>query len=273
MRRLLILFLLAAVSGPLSADIPNLQLDGTYSKENPYRNDYPYTELDVAAMEKNPYGVGIKAKISEDSPEFASLTEQFKAIDYKLHSEDLYAKYVRKEEKEIELTEKEKEIANAYPEQFPVESSQGVRIQTSNVLKLADKEYNCNGAFFLGAGDWNGDKVDEVFMRFNDGATHAGAMSYIRVFSENGDYVWATSMMTLGMGFIGLFDYDDDGRVELLLNPGKPDCYIVLGCSATGEKLEPYQSDSILVEPLEKRSGSSAPPPIRLRSPFSRQDN
>lgn len=261
MKNWLLLLAFAAFIGPLSADIPQLQLDGTYSKESPYKNDYPYSIQDVEGMRKNPHGAGIKAKIPEDSPEFSSLTSKFEGLDYKIRDEDLRAKHVHVEEKEIELTEKEREVANAYPQEFPVESSRGVRVQTSAVLKLADKEYNCNGGFFLGEGDWNGDKVNEVFIQFNDGATHAGARTTIKVFSENGDYVWSTTLMTLRMGWTGVLDYDNDGLVELVLNSGEPRSYQVIGCPAAGEKLEPYQNESSedLVNEVQQRENISQP--------------
>lgn len=240
MKRACVAFLLLAGCGAALADIPSRQLDGSFSKGNPYRDDYPFAERDYDAMEKNPLQIGVKKQIPAAGPEVASITARFEKADYNAIDGELRKKYVKAVRKEFDLTPKEKATVEAYPDEFPVEKKLGKRVQVSEVMKLGDKEYDCNGCRFLAAGDWNGDGVPEVFLRYDDGATHAGAMSEIRVFSEDGAFVWACDLSSLRMGWHGVFDADGDGKVELVMNPGGTGDFVVLGSPKPGETLKPF---------------------------------
>lgn len=224
------------------ADIPSLRLNGSWGKGEVYKDPYKYDQPDRAAAAKNPYKIGIMKRVSKGEPEFDTIMETMKTLPkWDVIDKELQDKYVKSVRTEYDLTEKELKTAKAYPGQFPSEAKTGKRVYTSRVMKLGDKEYRTNNCRFFGVGDWNGDGVNEVFLRWDDGATHAGANSNIQVFSENGDYVFFMGLETIYMGPHRVFDYNGDGKVELVVMPeGKTNEFFILACPGEGEEFEPY---------------------------------
>lgn len=224
------------------ADIPMLRIDGSYGKTPVHQDPYNYSKLDYQAVRKNPLNIGVKRIVDKTDPNFSTLESKLKALgDWKTRDQKLREQYVKVVKTELELSEKEKKTALAYPGQFPHEAKTGKRVYVSKVMKLGNEEYSVNDCWFLGKGDMNGDGVAEIFVVHSDNATHAGAMSQIRIFSENGDFVGFVNLMTMYSGLKAVYDYDNDGRVELIFAPKHEDGkFIILGCPKNDEQLEPF---------------------------------
>lgn len=246
------------ISTCLLADLPSLRLDGSWGKGEAYEDPYQYSEQDFAAAAKNPYKVGIKERIKKGDNEYATIEAKLKSLPkWDQLGQELSDKYVKQVRTEFDLTEKEQQTVKAYSHQFSDEAKTGKRVYVSKVMKLGEKEYRVNGCRFFGRGDWNGDGVPEVFLRYDDGATHAGARSKIKVFSENGDLVFYMDLMTLYMGAQRVYDYNGDGKVDLVIMPdGKAKEYLVLSCPDEGEELEPFVSEISKSRHLAKPSRS-----------------
>jgi hypothetical protein len=242
MKRVMVLVYVCVLALPCLGDMPSMRLDGSWSKDSLHPDDYPFTELDYSAMEKNPFGIGIKGRVPGGTPESAEMIEKIKVACLPETVKEIETAHVKTVQKEFELTEQERKTVEAYPSEFPLESKLGKRVQISRVLSLGDREYSFNQCQMIGKGDWNGDGRMEIFVRFNDGATHAGAASEIRVFSENGDFVWATTLSTLHMGWAGVLDVDGDGRAELVFAPRHDQDYLILAASRPDQTLEPYEN-------------------------------
>ncbi len=242
-RLAIVLVMFGLSASPNMADLPSLRLDGTMGKGSAYRDPYHYTKLDYDAAKANPYKVGIMKRISKKDSEFASLDAALEGLrNWREVDKELREQYVEVVKTEYDLSEKEIKTAKAYPHIFPQEAKTGKRIFTSRVMKLGDSEFSVNSCSFFGKGDWNGDGVPEVFVRHDDGATHAGARSQIRVFSENGDFVCYINMGTIQMGRHRVYDYNNDGKVELVYMPKyKKGEYVILACPAQNEELEPFR--------------------------------
>ena len=224
------------------ADLPSLRLDGSWGKGELYRDPYKYDNYDREAAAKNPYRIGIMKRVAKGDDEYETIMNKIKSLPkWDVTDKELQERYVKSVKTEYDLTEKELQTAKAYPGQFPHEAKTGKRVYVSRVMKLGDKQYRANSCRFFGAGDWNGDGVNEVFLRWDDGATHAGAHSTINVFSENGDFVFFIDLQTIHMGPHRVFDYNGDGKVELVVMPdGSKDECLVLACPQDGEELDAY---------------------------------
>lgn len=224
------------------ADLPSLRLDGTWGKGEAYKDPYKYDQPDREAAAQNPYRIGIMKRVAKGDAEYETIMQKIKSLPkWDVTDKELQERYVESVKTEYDLTEKELQTAKAYPGQFSTEAKTGKRVYVSRVMKLGDKKYRANSCRFFGAGDWNGDGVNEVFLRWDDGATHAGAHSNIQVFSENGDYVFFMGLQTIYMGPHRVFDYDGDGKVELVVMPdGKTNEFLILACPGEGQELEPY---------------------------------
>jgi hypothetical protein len=255
LKRVLTTVVLASFALTAFADIPDMRLDGSWGKGEYYQDPYKYTSRDYERVAKNPHGIAIKKRIGKSDPGFAELEENLKALGkWDELDKELREHYVKKVKTEFDLSEKERQTAKAYPNRFPNEAKTGKRVYVSEVLKLGDKEYRVNNCRFFGKGDWNGDGVPEVFIRWDDYATHAGAQSAIWVFSENGDFVCSIGLMTLQMGMHRVYDYNGDGRVELVFMPEyNQGEYIVLGAPAEGEEAEPYDMSRLAPDEDETR--------------------
>ncbi|MGM0601466.1 MAG: FG-GAP repeat domain-containing protein, partial [Candidatus Rifleibacteriota bacterium] len=236
------LFSLVSLNTGAFADIPTLRLDGSYGKSPIHTDPYNYSKLDYETARKNPLNIGIKERIGKTDHRFNELKSNLKNLEnWKTRDSRLRKQYVKEVKSEFELTEKEKQTAQAYSDRFPNEAKTGKRVYVSKVLKLGDKEYRVNDCWFVGKGDMNGDGIPEIFVKHSDNATHGGARSQIRIFSENGDFVGFINLMTLYSGPQAVYDYDNDGRVELVYMPeNKKGEFLILACPADGEELEPF---------------------------------
>ena len=267
----LFLFSLVLLNYCAFADLPTLQLDGSYGKSPIHSDPYNYSKLDYEAARKNPLNIGIKKRISKPDRGFDELNNNLKNLeDWKTRETRLRDLYVKEVKSEFELTEKEKQTAQAYPHRFPNEAKTGKRVYVSKVLKLGEKEYRVNDCVFLGKGDMNGDNIAEIFVKHSDNATHAGARSQIRIFSDNGDFVGFIDLKTMFVGSQAVYDYDNDGRVELVYMPEhKKGEFLILGCPKSGEEFESFTmggTDSgIIMRP------QPGPSPVRELKPIKRK--
>lgn len=244
------LFAVLALAGlvfagmPALADIPSLQLDGTYSKQSPHRDDYPYAPLDYEAADANPLGLGVKSKVGADSPEGAAFQAQVKEYPWQQRREELAAQYATETRKEFPLTDKEKEVVAKNPWEFggSKDLARGVRVQVSPILRLGGKDFRFADCSIPAVGDVNGDGVKELVVTWWEPVTHAGPASEIRLFDTKGGFLWYARDGGHGMGpgltFSGLRDVDGDGRDDLILRHGGD--YVVLGCPAPGQTLPAF---------------------------------
>ena len=225
------------------ADIPPMRLNGSWSKTPLYNDPYKYSKLDYKKANTNPYKIVVKKRVKKNDPEIELIDKKISTLkSYKERDSILRKEYVKQIRNEFDLTEKEKKTAKAYPRRFPNEAKTGKRVYVSNVMKIGKKEYSVNDCRFRGKGDLNGDGVPEIFLSYSDGATHAGARSEIRVFSEQGDFVCYINLRTLYSGHTVVYDYDGDGKVELVYMPDTKDGeYLILGCSEDGGDLDLFK--------------------------------
>jgi hypothetical protein len=275
MKRWLILVLFAVVAGGVAADMAPMRLDGSRSKEPLHHDKSPFTPLNHEKAAANPLRVGIRQRIPMGDPRYDVMTSRLDALGHKEVDARLREQYLSEFRQEFELTEKEQKTVDAYPNFFPEEHETRVRVQIFEVLRLGDKEFCPMGCQFLGKGDWDGDGSDELFVGWNrednrlrsplqspqepplrsplrhplipPAGHHAGPTSEIRVFSMSGELVWSIKRMFLFAGDFGVLDVDQDGRVELVINPDQEGNsakeYLVLACANPGEELPVFAGD------------------------------
>ncbi len=260
MREIALLALVVLACSAARADIPSLQLDGTYSKASPHADPYPYTTLDFERARANPLGLVVGRTVSRTDPALASLEEKLNRFPYAEMDARMRKQYVQVVEREFELTDKEKEVVTAHPFEFPEESKRGKRVARSEVLKLGDKEYSFVGCQFRGAADLDGDGSKELVVQWFDGATHAGARAQVRVFSLEGEFLWFREFEGPGGGGGGtLVDVDGNGRHALVLSSDKVEI-MAFSAGARGVTLDPG-SDS-LPRPMPPVGPPPQPAPV-----------
>lgn len=245
MKKVALLALVVLTCSAAWADIPSLQLDGTYSKASPHADPYPYTALDFEHARANPLGLVVGRTLSRTGPAYAPLGEKLKQFPYAEMDARMRKQYVQVVEREFELTDKEKEVVTGHPFEFPEESRRGKRVARSEVLKLGDKEYSFVGCQFRGAADLDGDGSKELVVQWFDGATHAGARAQVRVFSQQGEFLWYREFEGPGGGGGGtLIDVEGNGRHSLVLSSDNVEI-MAFSAAARGVPLDPG-SDSLV---------------------------
>jgi hypothetical protein len=255
------LFVLFSVPG--FADMPQLQFDGTYSKESPYKDPHPYSPMDFRAAAKNPLQLGMKKKLGLKDEGFADLEAKIQAFPRKEANVRLLQTHRKEVRREFDLTEKEKNAHAKSFWEFYKPDPPKKREFVSQVLTLGNKEYPFEHCSFAGEGDLNGDGVKEILVIWHDPATHAGAHDGFRLFDENGAFLWSYAPAPYVPEY-AILDVDQDNRDEFLftLGSGENREVVVIGCPKAGETL-PLPPNSPISQDLDKEMENQAPIPTR----------
>ena len=240
-----VMVVMLGVSRPVLGDIPSLQLDGTYSKESPYQDDYPYAPRDFQKAAQNPLGLGILRRVGVGSPDYETLAKKIAEHDYKVVQAEMTAKYAKEVTAEFDLTEAEKEVVRQHPGEFPKAYAEtGKRSITAQILLWAGKELPRSGCSFVGEADFTGSGQKCLVLDYWPPVTYRSYVTW-QVFNASGELVLNNYFPEIDFAGRTIADIDGDGRDELLalVSGGNKEIWVV-GVPQNSSTSEPLPGDS-----------------------------